>query len=78
MVGLKDAVQRLPKTEQRLKDAKQAFDLAQARYKAARASLVELTDAQVNESASAVAEADACFDTLIQRATLDCQTRSLR
>jgi len=77
-VGLKDAVQRLRTTEQLLKHATQAFDLAKAQYKAGSASLVELTDAQVNQTSAAIAEADARFDTLIQRAILDFQTGSLR
>ena len=77
-VGLKDAVQRLRTTEQLLKHATQAFDLAQAQYKVGSASLVELTDAQVNATSAAIAEANARFDTLIQRAILDYQTGSLR
>jgi outer membrane protein len=77
-VGLKDSVQRLRTTEQLLRHATQAFDLAQAQYKAGRASLVELTDAQVNQTSAAIAEANARFDTLIQRAILDFQTGSLR
>jgi len=77
-VGLKDAVQRLQTTEQLLKHATQAFDLAQARYKAGSSSLVELTDAQVSATSAGIAEANARFDTLIQRAILDYQTGTLR
>ena len=77
-VGLRNAVQRLKTTEQLLKHATQAFDLAQARYKAGSSSLIELTDAQLNATSAAIAEANARFDTLIQRAILDYQTGSLR
>ncbi len=77
-VGLRDAVQRLKTTEQLLKHANQAFDLAQARYKAGSSSLVELTDAQLSATSAAIAEANARFDTLIQRAILDFETGSLR
>jgi outer membrane protein len=77
-VGLKDAVQRLRTTEQLLKHATKAFDLAQARYKAGSSSLVELTDAQLSATSAAIAEANARYDTLVQRAVLDFQTGSLR
>jgi outer membrane protein len=77
-VGLKDAVQRLKTTEQLLRHATQAFNLAQARYRAGSSSLVELTDAQVSATSAAIAEANARFDTLIQRSILDFQTGSLR
>ena len=77
-VGLKNAVQRLKTTEQLLKHARQAFELAQARYKAGSSSLVELTDAQLSATSAAIAEANARYDTLIQRAVLDFQTGSLR
>ena len=60
-------MQRLKTTEQLLRHATQAFNLAQARYKAGSSSLVELTDAQVSATSAAIAEANARFDTLIQR-----------
>jgi outer membrane protein len=77
-VGLKDAVQRLQTTEQLVKHATQAYDLARARYKAGSSSLVELTDAQLSATSAGIAAANARFDTLIQRAILDYQTGSLR
>ena len=55
-----------------------ALGLAQARYKAAISSLVELTDARLSATSAAIAEANARFSTLIQRAILDYQTCSLR
>ncbi|HMD60486.1 MAG TPA: TolC family protein [Opitutaceae bacterium] len=77
-VGVKEAVQRLQTTEQLLKHATKAYALAQARYKAGSSSLVELTDAQLSATSAAIAEANARFDTLIQRALLDFQTGSTR
>jgi outer membrane protein len=77
-VGLKSAVQRLKTTEQLLRHANQAFDLARARYKAGSSSVVELTDAQLSATSAAIGEANARYDTLVQRAILDYQTGSLR
>jgi outer membrane protein len=77
-VGLKNAVQRLRTTEQLLQHANQALELAQARYKAGSSSLVELTDAQLSATSAAIGEANARYDTLVQRAILDYQTGSLR
>jgi outer membrane protein len=77
-VGLRDSVQRLRTTEQLLKHATQAFNLAQARYKAGSSSLIELTDAQLSATTAGISEANARYDTLIQRAILDYQTGSLR
>lgn len=71
------SVQRLRTTEQLLKHANQAYALAQARYKIGSSSIVELSDAQVNATAAQIADANARYDVLIQRAILDYQTGGL-
>ena len=65
-------------TEQLLKHANQAFSLAEARYKIGSSSIVELTDAQVNATSAQIADANARYGELIQRAILDYQTGVLR
>jgi outer membrane protein len=77
-VGLKSALQRLKTTQQLVTHADQAYDLAQARYKAGSSSVVELTDAQLAATSAGIALAGARYDTLVQRAILDYQTGSLR
>ncbi len=77
-VGLKSALQRLRTTQQLVTHADQAFDLAEARYKAGSSSVVELTDAQLAATSAGIALAGARYDALVQRAILDYQTGSLR
>ena len=77
-VNYNTAVQRFLTTEQLLKNADQAYSLAQARYKIGSSSIVELTDAQVNATSARIAEANARYDELIQRTILDYQVGILR
>ena len=78
LVAVQTAYQRLSTTRQLLKHASQAYELAQARYKVGSSSIVELSDAQLNQTSAAIAYANAEFDTRIQAAVLDYQTGSLR
>ena len=71
------AVERFRTTEQLLKHAREALDLAQARYKIGSSSIVELSDAQVNATSAQIADANARYDEFIQRAVLDYQTGAL-
>jgi outer membrane protein len=77
-VGLQNSVRRLQTTEKLLAYATRSFDLARARYRAGSSSVVELTDAQLSATSAAIDEANARYDTLIQRALLEYQTGSLR
>jgi outer membrane protein len=77
LVAVKTAFKRLATTRQLLKHASQALDLAQARYKVGSSSIVELSDAQVNQTNAAIALANAEYDTRIQMAVLDFQVGSL-
>ena len=70
-------LQRLRTTEQLLKHATEAFDLAQARYKIGSSSIVELSEAQLSQTSAEIAQANAHYDELIQRSILDYQVGAL-
>ena len=77
LVAAQTAYQRLSTTRQLLKHASQAFELAQARYKFGSSSIVELSDAQLNQTFAAIAYANAEYDTRVQAAVLNYQTGAL-
>jgi outer membrane protein len=74
----KIAYQRLATTRELLKSATQAYDLAQARYKAGSSSIVELSEAQLNQTSAAISFANAEFDNRLRAAVLNFQTGSVR
>ncbi len=63
---------------QLLENAKQSYDLAQARYNAGLSGIVELNQAQLNEVAAEIAYANTQYEYLIQRSDLSYQTGALR
>jgi outer membrane protein len=67
------AFQRIALTAQMLDQAQQARDLAQSRYDLGLSSIVELTQAQLNETSAEIANASAKYDYQLQRAILDYQ-----
>jgi outer membrane protein len=67
------AFQRLSVTEQFLAQARQAYDLAQARYKLGLSSIIELSQAQLNETQAEIAEASAKYDYQVQTSVLNFQ-----
>jgi outer membrane protein len=77
LVADQTAFQRLTTTRQLLKHASQAYELARARYKVGSSSIVELSDAQVNQTSAAIAFANAEYDTRVQAAVLDYQVGAL-
>jgi outer membrane protein len=77
LVAVQTAYKRLATSRQLLGNANQAFDLAQARYKAGSSSIVELSDAQLNQTYAAIGAANAEYDTQVQSAVLDFQTGAL-
>ncbi|HMD99419.1 MAG TPA: TolC family protein [Terriglobia bacterium] len=68
------AYQRLGLTAQLLDEASQALDLAQTRYKLGLGSIVELSQAQLNQTQAQTENAGAKYDYQISRADLDYQT----
>jgi outer membrane protein len=71
------AFQRLGVTEQLLKQAALALDLAQARYNLGLGSIVELSQAQLNLTQAQIEQASAKYDYQIQNALLDYQAGRL-
>ncbi len=71
------AYQRLDLTRQLLDQANRALELAEARYKLGLSSIVELSQAQLNQTQAEVEEKRAKYDYQIQFATLEYQTGTL-
>jgi len=65
------AYQRLDLTSQILAQARQALDLADARYKLGLSSIVELQQAQLNETQAAIDQASAKYDYGAKTASLN-------
>jgi outer membrane protein len=70
--------QRLSVTEQLLTQANLAVDLAQSRYKLGLSSIVELSQAQLNQTQAQIVQASAKYDYEAQISALNYQTGSLR
>ena len=72
-LNLDYAFARLPLTASLLQNANRALELAQARFNAGLSSIVELSQAELNQTSAQIEEADAKYDYHIQRAALDFQ-----
>lgn len=72
-VGVKSALQRLRTTDQLVMHATEAFNLAEARYRAGSSSVIELSEAQLSQTSAAITQVNARYDTLIDKAVLDYQ-----
>jgi len=73
-----DAFQRLDVTARLVEQANEALRLAQARYDNALGSIVELNQAQVNQTAAEIAAATAKYEYLSRRADLNYAMGALR
>ncbi len=71
------AYERVGLTEQLLKNARQAFGLAQTRFKLGSSSIFELSQAELNRTSAEIAQANAKYDYMVQRAALDFQIGDL-
>ena len=76
-LNLNNARERLRTTDQLVAHAQQAFDLAQANYKAGRSGLVELSQAQLELVSAQIAQTSARYDVLIQEADVNYQVGGL-
>ena len=76
--GFNTALQRLHTTEQLVKHATEAFNLAEARYKVGSSSVIELSEAQLSQTSAAITQVNARYDTLIQKAVLDYQIGAIK
>ncbi len=72
------AFRRMGLTDEYLKQAQLALDLAQSRYDLGLSSIVELSQAQLNLTSAQIAVASARYDYLTQRAALQFQIGALR
>jgi outer membrane protein len=73
-----DAFRRLDVTVRMVAEANEALRLAQARYDNALGSIVELNQAQVNQTGAQIAAASAKYEYLTRRAILDYAIGALR
>lgn len=71
------AYEKVGLTEQLLNNARRAYDLAQARFKVGSSSIVELSQAELNRTSAEIAQANAKYDYMVQRAALDFQVGNL-
>ena len=76
-LGAKTAYQKLDVTQQLLDQAKLALDLAQARYKLGLGSIVEVSQAQLQETQAEIAFAQAGYDYRLSLAILTYETTGI-
>jgi outer membrane protein len=76
-LSAQNAFERLRITGELLDNAKQSFDLAQARYSNSISSIVEFNQAQLNLLSAQIAYADTQYEYLLRRSALSFQTGSL-
>ncbi len=72
------AFQRLSVTERLLNEANQALDLAQSRYSLGLSSIIELSQAELNQTEARIAQASAAYDYEAQYSLLNYQLGYLR
>ena len=73
MINADNALERVRITEQLLNQANLSFSLAQARFIIGSSSIVELSQAQLNQTAAQIAQASAKYEYQISRTSLDYQ-----
>lgn len=75
-LNLASARERLRTTQELARSSQDAYQLADARYRAGSSSIVELSQAQLQLTSAQIAETTARYDVLMQQAILDFQTGS--
>jgi len=73
-LNLNNARERLRTTQQLSRYAANAYQLAEARYKAGSSSIVELSQAQLELTSAQIGETTARYDVLIQESALNYET----
>lgn len=76
-LALNNAQQQLRTTVELVRNAAEAYDLAQARYQAGISSIVEVSEAQLNLTSAQITEAGARYNVLVQQANLNYQAAVL-
>jgi outer membrane protein len=77
-LNAQNAFDRLRITGELLDNAKQSYELAQARYKTGISSIVEFNQAELNLLSAQITYANTQYEYLLQRSALNFQTGSLR
>jgi len=77
-LNLNNALEELDTTEQLVRNAAEAYDLASARYNIGSSSILELSQSQLSLTSSQIANANARYDVLIQQARLSYEVGTLR
>ena len=76
-LNVNNALEQFQTTQELVRNAAEAYDLAEARYKIGSSSIVELSQAQLSFTSAQIANTNARYDVLIQQANLDYQTGAL-
>jgi outer membrane protein len=76
-LNVNNALEQLNTTQELVRNAADAYALAEARYKIGSSSIVELSQAQLSLTSAQIANTNARYDVLIQQANLDYQTGAL-
>jgi outer membrane protein len=76
-LNVNNALEQFHTTQALVRNAAEAYDLAEARYKIGSSSIVELSQAQLSLTSAQIANTNARYDVLIQQANLDYQTGAL-
>lgn len=77
-LNVNSAFQRLSVTERLLNQANQALDLARSRYSLGLSSIIELSQAELNQTDARIQQASATYDYEAQYSLLNYQTGALR
>ncbi|HZR16466.1 MAG TPA: TolC family protein [Verrucomicrobiae bacterium] len=77
-LNAQNAFDRYQITGRLLENARQSYDLAQARYKQQISSIVELNQAELNLISAEISYGDTRYEYLVQRSALSFQTGGLR
>ena len=77
-LNVNSALEQLQTTQELVRNAAEAYDLAGARYKIGSSSIVELSQAQLSLTSAQIANTNARYNVLIQQANLNYQTGVLR
>jgi outer membrane protein len=77
-LDLNTALERLHTTEELVRNASEAYELAKARYQIGSSSIVELSQAQLNLTSAQIANANARYNVLRQQSKLNYEIGALR
>ena len=77
-LNVNNALERLHSTEQLVRHAVEAYDLANARYQIGSSSIVELSQAQLSLTSAQIANTNARYNVLIRQASLNYEIGALR